>query len=163
MLASDLILYSPAKSKSKFILASLASAIRFILANQIFHSPWRVGECLCCTLIFSMSALSFFFLFFLSFLPPCKSRLFLKQFMAALCMTSFGASLCGNLVRIVSIITCASFILKSTYLALLVSLSLFLPHQLTCPAHLLENKAHNTLLVASDAFLPPASALRVST
>ena len=51
MLASDLNSYSPTRSKSKFILANLASAIRDILASQIFHSPLRVGECLCCTLI----------------------------------------------------------------------------------------------------------------
>ena len=51
MLASDLNSYSPTRSKSKFILASLASAIWFILASQIFRSPWRVGECLCCTLL----------------------------------------------------------------------------------------------------------------
>ena len=43
-------LYSPASFALKFILASLASEIGFILASPIFHSPWRVGECLCCTL-----------------------------------------------------------------------------------------------------------------
>ena len=103
------------------------------------------------------------FLFFLSFLLPYQSLIFLNKFISTLCITSFFLSIFVNPFQKLSMITFAIFIFESPHLALILSLSLLRPHQLTSSAHLLKNKAHSSLLVASYAFVHPSSAPTVST
>ena len=42
-------------TRPNFILAILTSDFQVVLAKRNFHSPWRVGECLCRTLHYSIN------------------------------------------------------------------------------------------------------------